>query len=51
MWETIIVNPFTNILLLIYKLVGGNFGVAIIIFTVLIRVVTWPLNVVSRASR
>ena len=45
MWETIIVNPFTNILLLIYKLVGGNFGVAIIIFTVLIRLVTHPLMV------
>jgi YidC/Oxa1 family membrane protein insertase len=45
MWETIIVNPFTNILLLIYKLVGGNFGVAIIIFTILIRLVTHPLMV------
>lgn len=43
MWETIIVNPFTNILLLIYKLVGGNFGIAIILFTILIRLVTFPL--------
>mgnify|MGYP001024944330 CR=1 FL=1 len=43
MWETIIVNPMTNILLIIYKLVGENFGIAIILFTILIRVVTHPL--------
>jgi len=43
MWETIIVNPFTNVLLLIYNFVGQNFGVAIIIFTILIRLVTHPL--------
>lgn len=46
MWETFIVNPFTNILLLIYKLVGSGphaFGVALILFTILIRVVTYPL--------
>ncbi len=43
MWETIIVNPFTNVLLLIYKLIGGNFGIAIILFTILIRLITHPL--------
>ena len=43
MWETIIVTPFTNALLYIYKLIGGNFGVAIILFTILIRLVTHPL--------
>lgn len=43
MWESIIVNPFTNILLIIYKLVGGQFGIAIILFTILIRVITHPL--------
>src|SRR3990172_8499704 len=43
MWETIIVNPFTAALLLIYKLIGGNFGIAIILFTILIRVITHPL--------
>lgn len=45
MWETIIVNPFTNVLLIIYKLVGGQFGIAIILFTILIRLVTHPLMV------
>src|SRR5512137_1564715 len=43
MWETLIVNPFTNVLLIIYKLVGGQFGVAIILFTILIRLITYPL--------
>ena len=43
MWDTIIVNPFTTALLLIYKMIGGNFGIAIILFTILIRVVTHPL--------
>jgi YidC/Oxa1 family membrane protein insertase len=45
MWETIIVTPFTNALLMIYKLVGGNFGIAIILFTILIRLITHPLMV------
>jgi len=45
MWETIIVAPFTNALLMIYKLIGGNFGIAIILFTILIRVITHPLMV------
>jgi YidC/Oxa1 family membrane protein insertase len=40
----IIVAPFTNALLWIYNLVGHNFGLAIILFTVLIRLITWPLN-------
>jgi YidC/Oxa1 family membrane protein insertase len=43
MWETIIVNPFTTALLMIYKLIGGNFGIAIILFTILIRLITHPL--------
>jgi YidC/Oxa1 family membrane protein insertase len=41
MW-TSFVNLFLNLLLFIYKLVG-NFGVAIIIFTILIKLLTHPL--------
>ncbi len=41
MW-TSFVNLFLNLLLFIYKLVG-NFGLAIIIFTVLIKLITHPL--------
>lgn len=44
MWDMIIVTPLTNLLLLIYDVIGNNFGLAIILFTILIRVVTWPLN-------
>jgi YidC/Oxa1 family membrane protein insertase len=39
-----IIEPFINILLYIYQFLGENFGWAIIVFTVLIRLVTYPLN-------
>lgn len=45
MWDTLIIQPFVNILLLIYTYVFHNFGLAIILFTALIRLVTYPLNV------
>jgi YidC/Oxa1 family membrane protein insertase len=45
MWDTIIITPFTNALLFIYNVTGQNFGVAIILFTMLIRLVTHPLTV------
>ncbi len=44
MWDTYIITPMVNALLYIYNLVGQNFGVAIILFTVLIRVITLPLT-------
>ena len=40
--DLIIVQPITNILFLIYNLVG-DFGVAIIIFVVLVKILMWPL--------
>ena len=43
MWDAFI-TLMINILLFIYDLIGQNFGWAIIIFTVLVRVVTYPLN-------
>jgi YidC/Oxa1 family membrane protein insertase len=45
MWDTIIITPFTNALLFIYTIFGQNFGIAIILFTILIRVITHPLMV------
>jgi YidC/Oxa1 family membrane protein insertase len=42
-WD-IFVSIFVNTLLWIYNLVGQNFGVAIILFTILIKGLTWPLN-------
>jgi YidC/Oxa1 family membrane protein insertase len=43
MWD-LFVSIFINVLLWIYNIIGQNFGVAIILFTILIRIVTWPLN-------
>ena len=38
------ITIFVNVLIWIYDVVGQNFGLAIILFTILIRIVTWPLN-------
>ncbi len=43
MWDTLIVQPFTNVLLMI-TMVVKNFGVAIILFTILIKLITYPLT-------
>jgi YidC/Oxa1 family membrane protein insertase len=43
MWE-LFLSLFVNVLIWIYDVVGNNFGLAIILFTILIRIVTWPLN-------
>jgi len=44
MWDMLIINPMINILLFIYSLIP-NFGIAIILFTLLIRLITHPLTV------
>lgn len=44
MFTTIIVQPIFNLLVLIMALLPGhNFGLAIIIFTILVRLLMWPL--------
>lgn len=44
MFETIILQPIFNALLLIYSIIpGGDFGVAVILFTVIIRFLLYPL--------
>src|SRR3989344_4874557 len=44
MFTTLIVKPIFNLLVLIYAILPGhNFGLAIIIFTVLVRLLMWPL--------
>ena len=42
--DTFIVSPFINVLLFIYNLIGQNFGLAIILFTTLTKLVTFPLT-------
>ncbi len=44
MFTTLIIQPIFNLLVLIYSIIPGhNFGVAIIIFTVIVRLAMWPL--------
>jgi YidC/Oxa1 family membrane protein insertase len=44
MFTTIIVQPIFNLLVLVYALLPGhNFGLALIIFTIIIRILLWPL--------
>src|SRR5437868_13876389 len=43
-FTTLIVQPIFNLLVLIYALIPGhNFGLAIILFTVIVRLLMWPL--------
>lgn len=44
MWDTIILNPMINALLVIYSFLGQNFGLSIIVFTILVRLITYPLT-------
>ena len=43
-WTHGLVIPMTNVLVLLARLSFGNFGVAIIIFTLVMRAATWPLT-------
>lgn len=44
LFDTLIVQPIFNLLIAIYGLVpGGDFGIALIIFTILVRLIMWPL--------
>lgn len=44
MFTTFIVQPIFNLLVLIYALLPGhNFGLALIIFTIVVRLLLWPL--------
>ena len=44
MFQTLIVQPIFNLLVLIYALLPGhNFGLALIIFTIIVRLLMWPL--------
>ena len=50
MWNTLILDPMVNSLLLIYDFLGDNFGVAIIVFTIIVRLITLPLTWQSQRS-
>lgn len=44
LFDILIVQPIFNVLMLIYGLLpGSDFGIAVIIFTILVRLLMWPL--------
>src|SRR5471032_2049085 len=44
MFTALIVKPIFNLLVLVYALLPGhNFGLALIIFTIVIRLLLWPM--------
>jgi YidC/Oxa1 family membrane protein insertase len=49
-WNNLILNPMVNSLLLIYQYLFHNFGIAIILLTALIRLVTMPLTLRQQRS-
>lgn len=43
-FELIIVQPIFNLLIALYALIpGGDFGIALIVFTIIVRFAMWPL--------
>jgi YidC/Oxa1 family membrane protein insertase len=51
-FDLVLVNPMTNILVVLARTFAGNFGIAIIIFTLAMRGLTFPLTLRQiRASR
>ncbi len=49
-WDTIFINPMINLLIVLQQALFGNFGLAIIVFTVLMRLATLPLMLRQLAS-
>lgn len=44
MWDTLVIEPFVNLMLLTYSLLGGNLFVAIVLITILVRGALIPLS-------
>jgi YidC/Oxa1 family membrane protein insertase len=44
MWNTLILDPMINILIWLYQALGNNYVVSILIFTVLVRLLVFPLT-------
>ncbi|MBI4311697.1 MAG: membrane protein insertase YidC [Chloroflexi bacterium] len=50
LWNEIILNPMQNGLVLLYAFTGRNFGITIIIFTIIVRLITLPLTLKQTRS-
>jgi YidC/Oxa1 family membrane protein insertase len=44
-WDTVFINPMINSLVVLARLLVGNLGLAIIVFTMLMRLATLPLTI------
>ncbi len=44
LFQLILVVPMTNVLIALARLFGGNFGISIIVFTLIMKFITWPLT-------
>ncbi len=44
LFHILLVVPMTNVLVATARIFGGNFGIAIIVFTLVMRFITWPLT-------
>ena len=49
-WTVLILQPMLNALLLLYNVLGGQFWLAIIVFTIIIRLVMTPLMLPQQRS-
>jgi len=50
LWNEVILNPRTNGLLWLYDVLGNNVVLALSVFTVIVRVLTLPLNIRQQKS-
>lgn len=44
LFHLLLVDPMTNVLVALARVFGGNFGLAIIVFTLVMKIITWPLT-------
>jgi YidC/Oxa1 family membrane protein insertase len=50
LWNTFIFQPLLNLLLFLYAVIGRNFGLSVIVFTVLVRIITLPVTMQQMRS-
>lgn len=51
LWNTLIINPMVNALLFLYGLLFHNLTLTIVVFTIIIRAITFPLTYQSQKSQ
>jgi YidC/Oxa1 family membrane protein insertase len=50
MWDSLILNPMTNLLLLLYQFLFNNFALAVAVFTLITRLITLPFTLKQQRS-